>query len=249
MIRSIRLALVAFALAACSSDPSAEPPVEDIAPDVVADAETDIAEDVGTSDVVEDTKPPEDTAPDAEPDVEPDADVGPPPEAATRPRRRMDLDQLRISLARATGTSGWVRSNGTDRFEELAATLGVPDYVLRTAEDLTPSVVFEKFLSDAARDVCTQALQAEIATEDLASRVLLHSIEPTALLPGDEAAIRDNLAYLLLRFHGRDIEPESAEMEPWLTLISTVQSGAEDPAIAWRTVCVGLVMHPAFVSY
>ncbi|MFT6398459.1 MAG: hypothetical protein ACJAYU_003217 [Bradymonadia bacterium] len=161
----------------------------------------------------------------------------------------MDLDQLRTSLAQATGTVGWVLVNGNSRFEELAATLGVPDYVLRTAEDLTASVVFEKFLSDAARDVCTYAVEDEIAMEDPAGRVLLHLVEPTAVLPDDEIAIRDNLAYLLLRFHGRAIEPSSPEMDPWLTLITAVQAEAEDPALAWRTVCVGLVMHPAFVSY
>lgn len=247
-IRWTSIAIVAL-LAACSSEPTESDPVADAATDTGSDA----TDDTGGAD----TTPKPDVAPepDAEADATPDAvvdateDTGPPPPPPTRPRRRMDLDQLEASMARTTGTAGWVRGNGNSRFEQLSATLGVPDYIRRTAEDLTASVVFSKFLSDAARDVCTTAIRDEAGLEDPAGRVLLRHVEPTDTVVENEAAIRANLAYLLLRFHGVSLEPDDAQIQPWVDLIETVQAEAEDPALAWRTVCVGLLLHPAFVSY
>jgi hypothetical protein len=161
----------------------------------------------------------------------------------------MDLDQLEASLVRATATAGWLRGDGNSRFDDLRATLGVPDYIYRTSEDFSPSVVFQKFISDAARDVCTDAILAEAEMEDPSGRVLLRHVEPNETVAENEAAIRENLSYLLLRFHGVSMLPDDPQVQPWVDLVEAVQAEAEEPGLAWRTVCVGLILHPAFVSY
>ena len=232
-------------LTACSSEPNDGDPTPDVpttdvghdtAGDTVADATPDAVEDAEADAVV-----------DTSSDADATEDTGPPPPPPTRPRRRMDLDQLRDSIAHATGTSGWVARDGESRFTALRATLGVPDYIRRTSEDLTPSIVFQKFLSDAARDVCTSAVLAE--ADGTAERVLLRYVEPNDTLGTNEAGIRDNLSYLLLRFHGTPIPADDPQLDPWIELVDTVQAEAEEPGLAWRTVCVGLLLHPAFLSY
>jgi len=70
-----------------------------------------------------------------------------------RPLRRMHVDQLQASIERVTGGIRWTDGDD-DLLEELAGTLGRPDYLEVTHEDLEPGLVFQKFLDDAAIAVC-----------------------------------------------------------------------------------------------
>ena len=63
-----------------------------------------------------------------------------------RHRRRMDLDQLSQALAQVSGGLVWLDEEGEDMFELLGPTLGKPDYRDITTEDLSPSMLFQKFL-------------------------------------------------------------------------------------------------------
>ena len=90
-----------------------------------------------------------------------DVDLGTQP---WRERRRMDVDQLEASLREVTGGIGWERMNGdgtvrTRYFREYADTLGMPDYINSSAEDLSVSLLFQKFLDDAARSACLAVLK------------------------------------------------------------------------------------------
>lgn len=184
--------------------------------------------------------------------------VAVPPEAPPhRARRRMDIDQLSRAIVQATGGIGWTRTSGgqeIDRFEEFAATLGRPDYVEVTQEDLTPSALFQKFLSDAARDVCDKLLERELNPDTVVERVFFThlQVESDGSLSGDDADITANLAALRLRFHGvaaAPDDPESAELAQLRWLYDSAMHVAGDAAVAWRTVCVGLITHPDFYSY
>ena len=91
-----------------------------------------------------------------------DVDLGTQP---WRERRRMDVDQLEASLREVTGGIGWERMNGdgtvrTRYFREYADTLGMPDYINSSAEDLSVSLLFQKFLDDAARSACRRSSSA-----------------------------------------------------------------------------------------
>ncbi|MEZ4467376.1 MAG: hypothetical protein R3F43_23755 [bacterium] len=76
-------------------------------------------------------------------------------------------------MIQASGGTGWTETRGAtevDLFEELAATLGRPDYVQVTTEDLDPSALFLKFLDDAARSVCARTVEPTSTARGRAGR-------------------------------------------------------------------------------
>ena len=165
-------------------------------------------------------------------------------EPFVRPRRRLNVDQIDAAIRRATGGIGW-DLNGNNRFVQLAATLGKPDFREVVQEDLSPTPVFQKFLNDAARYVCTELVQQELEAEP-AERVLITYIDPKAK---DGPEIDQNLSYLLLRYHGVTLAPDAPELERWRWLFRSVIHLTDEPSQAWRAVCVALITHPDFFSY
>jgi hypothetical protein len=180
-----------------------------------------------------------------------EGEVLPTPEAALRQRRRMDLDQLEASIRAVTGGLGWTERRGgreVSLFEELGPTLGVPDFLEVTTEDLSPSAMFQKFLDDAARSVCGRLLEAERTRAESARTFFVH-IAPDRSPRGARAATRENLAHLLLRFHGHRYAPGAPPVDAWMSLLTEVETATGDAALAWKTVCVGLITHPDFYLY
>lgn len=173
-----------------------------------------------------------------------------PVDMPARARKRMNIYQLNAAVRKVTGGIGWVEvRNGkeVDLFEELAATLGRPDYILTTHEDLSPSVLLEKFVGDAARSVCTTLAENERAlSQD--ERVLMPYVSLTDTWEKDPAAIEENMRYLLMRYHGTYIEPGSSELNLWTWLFDATTMATADPVKGWRAVCVALISHPDFYS-
>lgn len=160
--------------------------------------------------------------------------------------RRVDIDQLNILIEQATGRK-WLASNGRDdQFEELALTLGRPDYFEKVVEDLSPSLLFHKFLEDAANRVCNELIVEEVdaAAED---RIFLRHVAPEDT---DPASIKENLRYLLLRFHGRRYGSDATVLDNWLALYNdSAQLSEQNPQATWMAICVALIRHPDFYSY
>ncbi len=217
---------VVVVVAAC-----AEPPAQQVTPPLTT--ERDLPTDVVVVDGHPDIAPP---------------DIVEPPLPGARARKRMDLDQLNAALRAATGGIGWVENNN-DQLVALSATLGRPDFLTTTEEDLTPSPLFQKFLGDASRKVCADLFVAEAsrANEDRAFFVNVDKDETTAELG---ARLDDNLARLLLRFHGRrsDSETTRGALDGWRFLFQSTERAAS-PAAAWGAVCLGLLQHPDFYTY
>ena len=168
--------------------------------------------------------------------------------APTRPRKRMDIDQLDRAIRQVTGGLGWTEvRNGVEvnLFTELSATLGKADFVQVTVDNLETSAIFQKFLGDAARSVCERRLQADRALPSPEERLLL----PTEPAPLDAAGIDVHLIHLRQAFHGVRMTPESPEMESWRWLHQSVVHVSEDPDRAWNAVCVALLTHPDFYLY
>ena len=123
-----------------------------------------------------------------------------------------------------------------------------------SSEDLTVSLLFVKFLDDAARSVCRRAVERETVdggeAQDgeavgLFAPVDVEDPEPTA------ADVDAALVSLLLRFHGRSLSAEDRQLEPWRTLYDTIAPLApeDEPQRAWEGVCVALLTHPDFYTY
>jgi hypothetical protein len=173
------------------------------------------------------------------------------PEDPYRERRRMDLDQLSLTIRTVTGGIGWTETrNGTevDLFEELALTLGKPDYLTVTTEILDPSAMFQKFLDDAARAVCTELMTVE-GNRAPADRVFFVEADATDSYEVAPDRVVANLRRLLLRFHGRQLAHDAPELERWIWLMRSAEHVTKDQGEVWRTVCVGLMTHPDFYTY
>jgi len=181
-----------------------------------------------------------------------------------RERRRMDVDQLDQSIRAVTGGIGWERWSTADGvpyvreryFDTFSDTLGVPDYVNSASEDLTVSLLFEKFLDDAARDVCRRLADREAgdgADYDGVAQGIFAPVDITGVDP-TPAQIADALASLLLRFHGRLLAPDDLQLGPWQDLygrLETAVMAAEtpEPRRVWEGVCIALITHPDFFTY
>ncbi|MFT7625309.1 MAG: hypothetical protein ACI9WU_004500, partial [Myxococcota bacterium] len=152
------------------------------------------------------------------------------------------------AIERVTGGIGWVDNKDADRWEQLAATLGRPDYIISVTEDLGAGPVFQKFLGDAARDVCTKLANSELDTEP-ADRVLMKHASPTDTLLSAPDAVEANLRMLLLRYHGVKAEAGAADLVRWRWLFESVSHVTKLPVEGWRAVCIGLIEHPDFYSY
>ena len=185
---------------------------------------------------------------DGHPDLAPPPAVAPTIEAPSRSRRRMDLSQLDAAFKSATGGITWDEA-GKNQWEALAPTLGKPDFLTTTEEDLTPSPLFQKFMSDAARKVCADLFTRELSTPP-ARRVFFVDVGPDESSDRAGARLDANLTKLLLRFHGSDVRGAEAQghLDGWRWLYLTAEH-LETPRAAWSAVCVALIEHPDFFTY
>ena len=135
--------------------------------------------------------------------------AAPVPDGRVRGWRRMDLAQLDTSIRRVTGGIGW-DVNGESQFEVLSDTLGAADFLSGQPESLEVSVLFLKFLEDAAGHVCTALIEREAAAETTEEEVptafFVHASASDSLASNPDA-VEANLQYLLLQYHGRSVDP------------------------------------------
>lgn len=176
--------------------------------------------------------------------------------------KRLSVEQLRRTLPALLGNDAsgqpitW-QDGKEPGLDANAAALGEADYIFITADDTSPGPLYVKFMDDAARSVCDQALEADQARSDAAERVLLRHVGFGDTLAGKPEAIDDNLRYLRLRFHGVWTPGDDAAIAPLRTLFGdsvSALAGGGTPTQAqviagWRAVCVSLLTAPELHLY
>ena len=105
--------------------------------------------------------PPED--PDVSSAAVGEAELHPEAEQAHRTRKRMTIDQTRAVMEQVSGGVAWTDESGANLWDTFSATLGVPDYQTRLRDNLDPSIMFQKFLDDAAVHTCDVWVAEEAA--------------------------------------------------------------------------------------
>jgi hypothetical protein len=90
------------------------------------------------------------------------------------------------------------------------------------------------------------ARELETAQEE---RLFLVEVSETDTTETNPEGVEANLRYLLERFHSTQVESGSPLLNQWTWLFDSSVHVTNDPADAWRTVCVGLIIHPDFYSY
>lgn len=183
----------------------------------------------------------------AAPYSDPRSAVSPEEVPETKRIRRLTADQFFASLYVATGQR-W------DDEDQFAATLGRPDFAEVTAEGREMSVGFAKLAGDAARQTCRRAVQGDLDLSDPESRTILRAVRVDPLDPFDPRA-SENLRYLLLRFLGiYIIEDSDRRLQAWLTILQDGLDPMDDARLQqaqdrWTAICVGLALHPDFLTY
>lgn len=158
---------------------------------------------------------------------------------------RLTADQFFRSLEVTTGQT-WSRA------DQYASTLGKPDFNQSTQQAQEISVSFVKLAGDAAREVCREAVDADIEMGATDDRVILKHVDG---LDPESDSVLENLRYLVLRFHGIYMTDDlDSRLDPWAAIMRTdlPTDPAEREAQAsdrWKAVCVGLITHPDFLTY
>jgi hypothetical protein len=177
--------------------------------------------------------------------------------------RRLSIEQLRRSLPVLMGNDAsgapitW-KVGSKNGLDEHADTLGEADYVDTTEDNLEPAPLYIKFVDDAARDVCTRALDADETRSDASTRTLLRHVEPTDTVQSAGSKVDQNLRYLKLRFHGVKVADDDAlRIAPLRKLlddgVTAAAKGASPTAshvaTGWHLVCVALITSPELHLY
>ena len=174
-----------------------------------------------------------------------EADLRPEAEQAHRARKRMTIDQARAVMEQVSGGVAWTDDDDDNLWEAYGDTLGVPDYQTRLRDNLDPSIMFQKFLDDAAVQTCDGWVVAE-ATGARADRSFFIASEPDETTP---AAVADNVVALRRTLHGQVNAPDDPVVDSYGLLFEAALRRSGDPVSAWTTVCVGLFTHPDFFLY
>ena len=231
-MRRTFLALLVVSATGCSDEPARGPQVS-LPPG-----------DVGAGQP-QDSGPPEDAA---SPDAVPVAPLAP----GGRRVRRMTVSQLVASVPVITGGLRWTENFGQgdlDMLEVLAPTLGVPDYLLVTEENLEASMIIAKFLQDMAHRLCLAWVAQDRAAAPSERTLVQHADWDSV----DAAAVRANLRQLQLRFFSRFVpEHDDGSVEALYGLFAAASAGAPAGAEArdgWLAVCIAMMTDPEMVIY
>lgn len=199
----------------------------------------------GSTDEIDTALPPADRdAPGVSSSQEGEADARPEPEPVHRALKRMSVAQTRSSLEQLSGGIRWTDEQ-TDLWDSYAETLGVADYQTRLRDNLDPSIMYQKFLDDAAVQTCTEWVSGE-ASGAREPRLFFLVGEPDAT---DADSVQANLIRLRQVVHGQPSGESDPAVANYQTLFDTVLRRTSDPVAAWTTVCVGLFTHPDFFTY
>ena len=171
-----------------------------------------------------------------------EGDIHPEEEEPHRNRKRMSVSQIMTSISQVSGGIEWT-VQGTNKWEQYADTLGVPDYLQRIREDTDPGIMFQKFLNDAAVHTCREWVTLE---EESEQRLFFSEIEPDE---DDLQKIRLNIVALRQRIHGAPLNSEHPMIDSLQQLYELVLQRGGASTDAWTTICVGLFTHPDFFSY
>lgn len=170
---------------------------------------------------------------------------------------RLSVKQLRASLPVVLGGDTW-KIGTANGFDARSVTLGEPDYISVVDENLEPSPLYLKFMSDMARDACNRAMAADAAQSVMASRAIQKFVGLTDTVASNKAGVDANLRYLRLAFHGIKVSPtDELPISSLRTLFDDSVKAAKGTATltqahvteGWRTVCVSLLTAPEYHLY
>jgi len=165
---------------------------------------------------------------------------------------RMTIEQLARSIPVVTDGLAWTEDFGNgpvDMLQVLAPTLGAPDYLRITEENLEPTLIIAKFLQDASQRICLRWVDRDMNQSPAERSLVRHDDWGST----DEALVRENLRRLQLRFYARHIADANDEsLDALHGLFVDASSTAPADRVArdgWLAVCIAMMTAPEFVLY
>jgi len=150
----------------------------------------------------------------------------------------MTIAQVRDSMVQISGGVAWGDVDDSD-WDTYSDTLGVADFQLRVEHDRSPSVMFQKFLDDAASATCSGWLRAEGSH--------FFSIDDPESIARED--VRTNILGLRWKIQGKSKATEDVVVGDYEQLFFTVHMRTDSTESAWQTVCVAMFTHPDFFMY
>lgn len=155
-------------------------------------------------------------------------------QVASRGPRRLSVEELERTWEAVAGIGvGQVQLP-----ENLARSLGDPDWMSVTEPSLEPSPLFMKFMVDLGAILCTQILQAD-RLRVVEDRVLLRYAND----------VERNLQSLMLRFWAVDALTDDPELAKLRNVYEQGRQGAGGDPSGWLAVCLALSTAPEFLLY
>ena len=187
------------------------------------------------SDGVADINPQEENLPEVEENIVDILEDEPEQAQGTRQLKRMSIGQVRDAMEQITGVR-WGDASRSN-WDVYSDTLGVADYQTRVTSDRSPSVMFQKFLDDAAVETCDEWLQQAdssffIIDKDVTAR--------------EDVLLNIRHARWLIQGKARTHTPI---VDDYAALFFTVLQRTAAPDLAWQAVCVASFTHPDFFMY
>jgi len=182
--------------------------------------------------------PPEPSVPEVEETEVGEGEVAPTPAIHARQLKRMSVPQIRDAMEQISGGVRWGDEDESD-WDVYSGTLGVADYQLRVENDRSPSVMFQKFLDDAATSTCLAWLQATGSS--------FHTIDDPSSMERDD--VRSNIVSLRWQIQGKQRDASARIIDDYEQLFVRSYERTESLDYSWQTVCVAMFTHPDFFMY
>jgi hypothetical protein len=168
----------------------------------------------------------------------------------------MTIDTLRRSIPVITSGINWEEDfgdgNQTDVLGVLSPTLGAPDYLLVTEENLEPSLIIAKFMQDASNRICPRWVERDRGEAPASRSLVAHA---GAWDSRAEAEVKTALRALRLRFFGHRLPADGSQdavLTDLLDLFNTASatsSPGREAQDGWLAVCIALMTDPEMVLY
>lgn len=154
---------------------------------------------------------------------------------ASRGPRRLSVDELERSWEAIAG----IPEGEVELPENLAQSLGEPDWRTVTTESLEPSPLFMKFMVDLGAFMCRTLIESDPLRPEN-ERVLLR-------YPAD---VDRNLRQLILRFWAIDASaPNHPDVERLRAVFEAGRAGRAGDESGWMAVCLALATAPELLLH
>ena len=165
------------------------------------------------------------------------------PSIVGRKMKRMTIIQISNAMKRVSGGIQW--GGNKSLWEEYSDILGVPDYQNSQDEDRSPSIMFQKFLDDAATYTCQNWIEAEKSGES--DLLFVQDDEDIS-----RSSVQENIRQFRWQIQGspfRNTSEDQLLFDDYESLFFMIHQRTSSTTESWTGICIAMFTHPDFFYY